>query len=220
LFIVVPINCPTSDALLTPHFLITLMSKLGSTFTETQQQESTLNEVFRINHRQLAGLPVVTKPWPGVVMEKLAPRFSDYPITEHEKEVVVQWAEKLKLMFRIETGPTSTKKVFYFIPSLASEAMGEAAKFLWDDQRAKGLRSHDASVLYAFLHFPCNHQFFDQLLALLINEGLTTKEDMFINIGCKEAILPLTMVVSSQAPSRSVYTAYHPLQNVIEFRSL
>ena len=137
------------------------------------------------------------------------------PISEHDKEVVIQWAERLGLMFRIDE---DKRESFYYVPALASDVMGEGAKYHWDEEREKFYRSDKATVLYAFLHFPCNHQFFDRLVAVLIKEGFTKRQDLFINRGCMEAILPLCLKKDNQK-ILTVMTVYHPLQNVIEFRT-
>lgn len=143
-------------------------------------------------------------------------RLTEFPLNDSEKEAVVRWAEFLELMFRIE-GDGPKRETYYFVPSLATEMMGEGAKYHWDNEKERYLSSKEATVLFAYLNFPANHQFFNRLLAVLIKEGLVKRLEMYINRGCTEAIMPL-LQPSAQSPF-IVLLKYHALQNVIEFKT-
>ena len=201
-----------SDGLLDPYFLIDLISQLSSAFLDDQKA---VYQVFNIFNKQLKPLPVVSKPWPFRVIDAIASTTRDIPLSEHDKEVVIKWAVQLGLMFPIER---NRRDAFYYVPSLAWETVGNSAKYHWDEEKETFYCSERATVLYAFLRFPCNHQFFDQLVAVLIMEGYTKKQELFINQECTEAILPFCSKEDDQKVL-TVMTVYHPLQNVFEFRT-
>ena len=79
-------------------------------------------------------------------------------------------------------------------------------------------------MLYANIHIPASYQFFYGLIAELLKDVLTEpdvrKSRCCVNLGCKEAILPLHYM-DEKLHSRvfRVYLQYHPLQNIIEFRA-
>ncbi len=191
------------------------MTQLGSNLSDDDDAAAQVYQVYHVTNKYLKPLPVVTTPWPGYVMENIARTVSKFPLNDSEKEVVVRWAETLGLMFKIESdGPKV--ETYYFVPSLATNMMGDHAKFHWSEEKEAYYRCKDATVLYAYIHFPANHQFFDRLLAVLIKEGFVKRTDLFLNRGCMEAILPLFLKDHSPL---TVMIIYHPLQNVIEFRS-
>ncbi len=189
------------------------MTKLGSTFTD--EDTAGIYQVYHVTNKSLKPLPVVTTPWPSYVMETISREPSELPLNNSEKQAVVSWAELLGLIFLIGSdGPKRDE--YYFVPSLATNMMGEHAKYHWSDEKAEFYRHPDATVLYAYLHFPANHQFFDRLLSVLIKEGFVKRLELFLNRGCMEAILPIFLKDQSYLYALMVY---HPLQNIIEFRT-
>ncbi len=174
-----------------------------------------LYQLFNITTDELKRLPVVSKPFIGYILENIKLQ-RESPITEKEVETIYKWAEYLGLMFPFE----SKKQVFYFVPSLAINAMGNEAKYYWDSENESYYYDANTTVLYAFLKIPANDLFFHQLLAVMIREAMSRKtETLYINSGCHEAIIPLHYSEEEEQNNFAVMTLYHPLQNVIEFRA-
>ena len=179
----------------------------------TTSGDRSLYEVFTITARHLKNLPVVSSPWSLNVAETIAHDYTDFPLTNKSKEAILDWAERLGLMLKIGQG--QKKEIYYFVPSLATVLMGVAAKYHWSEEEEAFYKSSKATVLYAYLHFPANHLFFNRVLSELLKDGSSGME-LYINLDCKEAILPLALVDSKGV--LSVMIVYHQLQNVIEFR--
>lgn len=180
------------------------------------EDDTALYQVFKITTEELKHLPVASKQFTIFTLENIvrSNRESDSPVDEkQEVETICKWAEYLGLMFLFE----NKKDMFYFIPSLANDTMGNEAKYYWNEENERYYRNVDAIVLYAFLKFPGNDLFFHQLLATMIKVAISMKmQTLYINKGCQEAIIPLYL---SEGENLIVMTIYHPLQNVIEFRT-
>ena len=179
----------------------------------TDGNERGLYDVFTITAKHLKHLPVVSSPWSFFVIENIAPNYSEIALDIKSKEAILDWAERLGLFFRIGRGQKT--EIYYFVPSLATVVMGNVAKYHWSEEEEEFYKSSKATVLYAYLHFPASHQFFNRLLSELLQDGSSGMK-LYINIGCEEAILPLALVDSKSV--LSVMVVYHQLQNVIEFR--
>ena len=98
-----------------------------------------------------------------------------------------------------------------FVPFLATEAVSD-----WNE----GVVSEfdNALILYAQLPILTTDQFFHRLITSLLKDSVETEsQKMWINAGCKEAMLPLHEP-HSRAPLGLVLLRYHPIQNIIEFR--
>lgn len=177
--------------------------------------------MFALNNKELKDLPIVTAQWPKKQMDNLAAqKDGQFQLESSEQDQVLFWAEKLELMFNIGE---NRRKVYYFVPFLATEAMGEYPSYSWNEDVAKSFDGRSTTVLYASLHFPATHNFFCRVIADLLKNVLKDVKrgtKCFINLGCMEAILPMKCTTSAQQHIElSVYLRYHPLQNIIEFQT-
>ncbi len=201
-----------ADILLRPELLIKLMIQLRPYIIEDYMH---LYQLFNITTEELKQLPVVSKPFIGYILENILGVKQDSPLSEEEAETIYKWAEHLGLIFPFK----SKNEIFYFVPSLATNAMGNEAKYHWDMGNELHYQNIDATVLCAFLKIPANDLFFHQLLALMIKDAMSKKIDtLYINSGCREAIIPL-YYLEEELKSFPVMILYHPLQNIIEFRA-
>lgn len=180
-------------------------------------QDPTIYDVFAIPAQHLKDLPIVSAPLMVHIAERVCTEQDMPQLSDNSKLAILDWMESLGLMFRIGEG--TKREVYYFVPLLATDQLGDKAKFSWDPQLEKAYES-ETIVLYAFLHFPATYQFFYRLLAELLKDGFhksMSTHKFLINYGCNEVILPLCC---TDPPSvLDVMVVYHPLQNVIEFRT-
>lgn len=204
-----------ADHLIRPAFLIELLLSM---------EMNSHNYMIHATHiTALKKLPVISAPFPKTQMETLVSEKKEYRmLVPKEQEAILEWAEKLELMYSL--GPVG-HHVLYFVPFLATEALGDQANFDWDADEAEALLADDVTVLYAEMHIPTSYQFFYSLITELLKDVVTglnvhTSGRCCINRGCKEAILPLHYV-DEKLHGRvfRVYLQYHPLQNIIEFRA-
>lgn len=179
--------------------------------------------IHATNITALKKLPVLSSPFPRQQMETLvSTKKESKQLLPDEQEAILDWAEKLELMYSLGKVGEHT---LYFVPFLATEALGDQANFDWDGDEAAGFQADDITKLYAILHIPASYQFFYGLIAELLKD-VVTEHDVrksgrcCINLGCKEAMLPLHYVDEKlQSRVFRVYLQYHPLQNIIEFRA-
>ena len=200
-----------TDALLKPAFLVDILL-MFEVF-----QDPVIYDVFAISAIHLKNLPIVSAPLMLHIMERVCTDQDMPQLNDDSKLTILDWAESLGLMFRIGEG--TKREVYYFVPLLATSLLGDKAKFSWDPKTEKAYKS-ETIVLYAYLRFPATYQFFYRLLAVLLKDGFHESKNTHnfrINYGCNEAILP----VCCADPPRvlGVMAIYHPLQNVIEFRT-
>lgn len=170
--------------------------------------------IFTVSAKHLKVLPVVNSPWAVNVMKCVAKNFSDLPLDLASQDAILEWAERFGFLFRIGQG--NQNEIYYFVPMLATEIMGETAKFNWSDEEESHYKSPNTTVLYAFLNFPASHQFYNCLLAELLKDCSANSKKLYINLGCEEAILTLSLDDTKTVVG--VMVIYHQLQNVIEFR--
>ena len=200
----------STASLLQPLFLEHLIKSM---MINTSQEYM----VFTVSTIQLKRLPVVTAPWPKKQMDILiANGAGKFQLENTEQDEVLCWAEKLEVMFNIGA---KDGEVHYFVPFLSE---GESPSYFWVDDEAGSFDTENTTVLYASLHFPATHNFFCRLIAELLKDFLKDAKrgnKCFINFGCMEAILPMKCESAQQRQELSVYLKYHPLQNIIEFRT-
>ena len=202
-----------SDHLLCPAFLIELLLSMEMNFDNYLIHATSINAVKR--------LPIFGAPFPKQQMEILiASKVNSQQLTPDEQDAILDWAEKLDLIFSLGK---FGEHILYFVPFLATEALGDEASIDWDDKEAAQFQADDITILYAEMHIPSSYQFFYRLIAKLLKDVITDHYlQKFgrcrIKLGCMEAILPLQLVDMDHVPTR-VYLRYHPLQNIIEFRA-
>ena len=210
------IICNYVDHLIRPAFLIELLLSM--------EMNSHNYMIHSISIAALKKLPVLNAPFPKQQMETLIAQKKEFRLlTPDQQDAVLEWAEKLELIYSLGKYKDHT---LYFLPFLATEALGDQANYHWDYEEAEGFLSDDSTtVLYAQMHIPASYQFFYGLIAELLKDVVTEhnlqkSERCCINIGCKEAILPMHYI-DERLHSRvfRVYLQYHPLQNIIEFRA-
>ena len=167
-------------------------------------------------------LPIFGAPFPKQQMVILnESKVNSRQLTPDEQDAILDWAEKLDLIFSLGK---FGEHILYFVPFLATEALGDEASIDWDDKEAAQFQANDiTTVLYAEMHIQLSYQFFYCLIAELLKDVITVhyiqkSGRCLIKLGCMEAILPLQFVDMGHTFSR-VYLRYHPLQNVIEFRA-
>ena len=178
--------------------------------------------IHATNITALKKLPVVSAPFPKQQLKTIIASKKEFrqPVPD-EEEAILEWAEKLELIYSLGK---SGEHTLYFVPFLATEALGDQANFDWNYEEAEKFQASDITVLYAKIHIPSSYQFFYGLIAELLKDVVTEhdvqKLRCCINRGCQEAILPLHYV-DKKLHSRVfvVYLQYHPLQNIIEFRA-
>lgn len=141
-------------------------------------------------------------------------------LTPEEQDAILDWAEELELIFSLRK---LEEHVLYFVPFLATEALGDQASIDWDHKEAMQFQADDVTILYAEMHIPSTYQFFYRFIAELLKDVITVpciqkSGRCRIKLGCMEAILPLQFVDIDHMFCW-VYLRYHPLQNMIEFRA-
>ena len=210
-YIVAP---PLSDHLIRPSFLIELLLSM--------EMNSHNYMIHATNINALKKLPVVSAPFPKTQMETLVAQRKEFAqLVPVEEDAILEWADNLEIVYSLSK---VKEHMLYFIPFLATEAMGEQANFDWDQDEAEGFQAPDMTILYAEMHIPASYQLFYGLIAELLKDVVTEHTVQMgrccINWGCKEAILPLHYI-DEKLHSRvfRVYLRYHPLQNIIEFRA-
>ncbi len=167
-------------------------------------------------------LPVVSAPFVKQQMKIIIAKKKKFrQFVPDEEEAILEWAKKLELIYSLGK---SGKHMLYFVPFLATETLGDQANFDWDFVEAEGFQAKDITMLYAKIHIPASYQFFYGLIAELLKDVLiehnVLKSRCCVNLGCKEAILPLYYVDDKlHCHVFRVYLQYHPLQNIIEFRA-
>ena len=211
----ISLHFPCPDHLIHPAFLIELLLSM--------EMNSHNYMIHGTNITALKKLPVVNAPFPKTQMETLvAQRRKEFrQLLPYEGDAILDWADNLEVMYSLSK---VKGHMLYFVPFLATEAMGEQANFDWDEEEAKRFQGPDMTVLYAEMHIPASYQLFYGLIAELLKDVVTEHNVQMgrccINRGCKEAILPLHYI-DEKLHSRvfRVYLSYHPLQNIIEFRA-
>ena len=183
-------------------------------------------QVFSLNLGVLKGLPVVSR----ALLTQRA--FSQMPDRSSESAVssIIEWMKALEIIYSLGTwqGHQSRNEKF-FVPFLATEALSDDAPYKWDWNLAEELSDDTALVLYAALHSHVTDHFFHRLIASLLSDALAnaaSNPQCYINLGCKEAMLPLfyTDRLTASGEGRGhrahemVLLRYHPIQNFIEFR--
>ena len=179
--------------------------------------------IHATNITALKKLPVVNAPFPKQQMRTLVAEKREFrQLIPDEQEAILEWAEKLELIYSLGK---NKEHMLYFIPFLGTESLGDQANYDWDPEEAKLFQADEITVLYAEMHIPTSYQFFYGLIAELLKDVVTEHNlqksgRCCINLGCKEAILPLHYI-DERLNSRvfRVYLQYHPLQNIIEFRA-
>ena len=206
--------CTFVDHLIRPAFLNELLRSL--------EMNSHNYMIHATNITALKKLPVLNAPFPKAQMETLMAQKREFrQITPEQQVAVLDWAEKLELIYSL--GKHKDHKL-YFVPFLATEVLGDQANYDWDPDEAAQFLADDFTVLYAEMRIPSSYQFFYGLIAELLKDVVTEhnaqKGRCCINLGCKEAILPMHYI-DERLHSRvfRVYLQYHPLQNIIEFRA-
>ena len=209
------VKCVSSTVhLLRPAFLIDLLGSM-----EMNSHNYMIHATSIVTLRKL---PVVSAPFLTQQIKTIIATKKEFrQLVPDEEEAILEWAEKLELIYSLEK---SGEHMLYFVPFLATEALGDQANFNWDSEEAEGFQAEDITVLYAKIHIPASYQFFYGLIAELLKDVLTNhdvlKSRCCVNLGCKEAILPLHYL-DDKLHHRvfRVYLQYHPLQNIIEFRA-
>ena len=207
-------NANTIDHLLRPAFLIELLWSM--------EIRNSYNYTSHTTHTALVKLPVVSASFLKQQMKTIIASKKEFrqPIPD-EEVAILEWTEKLELIYSLGK---SGQHTLYFVPFLATEALGDQANFDWNYEEAEKFQASDITVLYAKIHIPSSYQFFYGLIAELLKDVMTKRDVQklrcCINRGCREVILPLHYV-DKKLHSRvfSVYLQYHPLQNIIEFRA-
>ena len=203
-----------TDHLIHPTFLIELLHSM--------EMNSHNYMSHATNITALKKLSVVRAPFPKQQMKTIIAMKKDFrQLVPDEEEAILEWAEKLELIYSLGK---SGEHMLYFVPFLATEALGDQANFDWDYDEAEKFQARDITVLYAKIHIPASYQFFYGLIAELLKDVLTEpdvrKSRCCVNLGCKEAILPLHyMDEKLHSHVFRVYLQYHPIQNIIEFRA-
>ena len=203
-----------ADHLLCPTFLIEVLQSMQMIYHGYMLDSITVTALKK--------LPVVSAPYLKKQMKTIIATKKDFcQLVHDEEEAILEWTEKLELIYSLGR---SGEHMLYFVPFLATEALGDQANFDWDYDEAEKFQARDITVLYAKIHIPASYQFFYGLIAELLKDVLTEadvrKSRCCVNLGCKEAILPLHYM-DNKLHSRvfRVYLQYHPLQNIIEFRA-
>ena len=185
-----------SDCILRPAFIAELLQTCLEKMTDYD------NMVFALSNPALSRLPVITS-------QLLEARMSTNGLDFHEHQAVISWMKELEVIYSI--GSPRRESDIYFVPFLATEAVSD-----WNE----GVVSEfdNALILYAQLPILTTDQFFHRLITSLLKDSVETEsQKMWINAGCKEAMLPLHEP-HSRAPLGLVLLRYHPIQNIIEFR--
>lgn len=203
---------PPPDCLLPTSFIPELLT------TCTRKMSHHIYEVFSrsCNSGFLKNLPVVSIPLLKYHIERMK------SIDKPEQETVTKWLKTHEVIYSI--GWKDSEEVV-FVPFLASEPLAEDAKYYWDPTLEKMFDSSaNTSILYAQLHIPATYQFFHRLVASLLSDMLahpSLQTSCCINLGCREAILPLQYEDRETQTTRKFFmlTKYHPIQNIIEFRT-
>ena len=134
--------------------------------------------------------------------------------SKREHQVVISWMKELEVIYSI--GSLRRESDIFFVPFLATDAASEQIMFDWNE----GVVSEfdNALILYAQLPILTTDQFFHRLIASLLKDSVATEsQKIWINAGCREAMLPLHEPLS-RVPLGMVLLRYHPIQNIIEFR--
>ena len=177
--------------------------------------------IHATNITTLKKLPVVSAFFFKQQMTIITRKKDFQQLVPDEKEAILEWAEKLELIYSLRR---SGEHMLYFVPFLATEVLGDQANFDWDYDEAEKFQASDVTVLYAKIHIPASYQFFYGLIAELLKDVVKVDDlqnlRCCVNLGCKEAILPLHYM-DDKLHSRvfRVYLQYRPLQNIIEFRA-
>ena len=170
-------------------------------------------QVFTLPLGFLKGLPVVSA-------QLLRQRMVVLGVADGTNEKsIIEWMKTLDVIYSL--GKRRGEEEKFFVPFLATEALSDKACCKWDQDRADELASDESLVLYALLPFHATEQFFHRLIASLLADAVVNVSSLpkcYINLGCKEAMLPLPSedLQSSQDP---VLLKYHRIQNIIEFRT-
>ena len=153
----------TTDHLLRPTFLIELLRSME--MNSHNYMIHATNITFALKK-----VPIVSASFPKQQMKTLiASRKEFRQLVPDEEEAILEWAEKLELIYSLGR---SGEHMLYFVPFLATEALGDQANYDWDYDEAEGFQARDITVLYAKIHIPASHQFFYGLIAELLKDVL------------------------------------------------
>ena len=192
----------TADCILKPAFIADLLQTcLGKMNPEEYM-------VFAPSNTALRKLPVVTS-------QLLHHRMSDMNLDAKKQDAVISWMKELEVIYSIG----NERSDIFFVPFLATEAVSDQAMYDWNEGVASEFDT--ALTLYAQLHVPATEQFFHRLIALLLKDAATMGPHLWINLGCKEAMLPLHYDNPDSQQRQQLGVAllrHHPIQNIIEFR--
>ena len=164
--------------------------------------------VFAPSNAALCKLPVVTS-------QLLHHRMSDMNLDGRKQDAVISWMKELEVIYSIG----NERSDIFFVPFLATEAVSDQAMFDWNEGVA--MEFDTALTLYAQLNVPATEQFFHRLIALLLKDAAAMGPRVWVNLGCKEAMLPLHYDEPNSQQRQQLGVAllrYHPIQNIIEFR--
>ena len=169
---------PCSECLVRPSFVV----KLLNTCMQMNHHEI---EVFSVHHSTLQQFPIIRAQ---LLNHRMA---GEMHVTEQtHQNAVIEWMKHLEVVYSL--GKYGEREIF-FIPYLATHSRADSALYSWSDAVAEEFK--DASVvLYAQLSILATQQFFYRLIASLLTDILQNPSitRCFINLGCTEAIIPLS----------------------------